>query len=95
VPITFARAAAFRPEAHRIRRAYAHLEKVCAAEGVTAEPEALALISRVAEGSVRDALSLLDQSIAHGAAEGVRVSDIRAMLGLSDAARSSISSFTR
>ena len=61
-----------------------HLEKICAAEGVTAEPEALALISRVAEGSVRDALSLLDQSIAHGAAEGVRVSDIRAMLGLSD-----------
>ena len=61
-----------------------HLEKICAAEGVTAEPEALALIARVAEGSVRDALSLLDQSIAHGAADGVRVSDIRAMLGLSD-----------
>jgi DNA polymerase-3 subunit gamma/tau len=61
-----------------------HLEKICAAEGVTAEPEALALIARVAEGSVRDALSLLDQSIAHGAADGVRVADIRGMLGLSD-----------
>ena len=49
-----------------------------------AEPDALALIARVAEGSVRDALSLLDQGIAHGASEGVRVEDIRAMLGLSD-----------
>src|SRR5271169_324547 len=40
-----------------------HLEKICAAEGVSAEPDALALIARVAEGSVRDALSLLDQGI--------------------------------
>jgi DNA polymerase-3 subunit gamma/tau len=61
-----------------------HLEKVCAAEGVLAEPDALALIARVAEGSVRDALSLLDQGIAHGAADGVRAADIRGMLGLSD-----------
>ena len=61
-----------------------HLEKICAAEGVSAEPDALALIARVAEGSVRDALSLLDQGIAHGAADGVRAADIRAMLGLSD-----------
>jgi DNA polymerase-3 subunit gamma/tau len=61
-----------------------HLEKVCAAEGVSAEPDALALIARVAEGSVRDALSLLDQGIAHGAADGVRAADIRGMLGLSD-----------
>ena len=61
-----------------------HLDKICAAEGVSAEPDALALIARVAEGSVRDALSLLDQGIAHGAADGVRAADIRAMLGLSD-----------
>ncbi len=61
-----------------------HLEKICAAERVAAEPDALALIARVAEGSVRDALSLLDQGIAHGAREGVRADDIRAMLGLSD-----------
>ncbi len=39
-----------------------HLSRICAAEGVIAEPEALALIARVAEGSVRDALSLLDQA---------------------------------
>ena len=62
----------------------AHLAKVCAAEGVAAEPEALALIARVAEGSVRDALSLLDQGIAHGGQTGVTAPAIRDMLGLSD-----------
>ena len=61
-----------------------HLERICAAEGVAAEPDALALIARVAEGSVRDALSLLDQGIAHGAAGRVEAGDVRAMLGLSD-----------
>ena len=61
-----------------------HLSKICAAEGVSAEPEALALIARVAEGSVRDALSLLDQGIAHGGDEGVTALAIRDMLGLSD-----------
>jgi DNA polymerase-3 subunit gamma/tau len=61
-----------------------HLSKICAAEGVAAEPEALALIARVAEGSVRDALSLLDQGIAHGGDGGVTALAIRNMLGLSD-----------
>jgi DNA polymerase-3 subunit gamma/tau len=61
-----------------------HLSKICVAEGVTAEPEALALIARVAEGSVRDALSLLDQGIAHGGETGVTAVAIRDMLGLSD-----------
>ena len=63
-----------------------HLANVCAAEGVTFEPDALPLIARVAEGSVRDALSLLDQAIAHGASGGVQAEAIRAMLGLSDKA---------
>ena len=62
----------------------AHLRKICAAEGVAAESEALALIARVAEGSVRDALSLLDQGIAHGGHAGVAAQAIRDMLGLSD-----------
>ena len=61
-----------------------HLEGICRAEGVAFEPDALPLIARVAEGSVRDALSLLDQAIAHGAEGGVQVASIRAMLGLSD-----------
>ena len=60
------------------------MSRISAAEGVAAEPEALALIARVAEGSVRDALSLLDQGIAHGGDGGVTASAIRDMLGLSD-----------
>ena len=36
-------------------------------EAIAFEPEALALIARGANGSMRDALSLLDQAIAHGA----------------------------
>ncbi len=61
-----------------------HLTKICAAEGVAVEADALALIARVAEGSVRDALSLLDQGIAHGGTEGVTALAVRDMLGLSD-----------
>ena len=61
-----------------------HLQKICRAEKVEADEEALALIARVAEGSVRDSLSLLDQAIAHAATERVRTDDVREMLGLSD-----------
>ena len=49
-------------------------------------PDALALIVRAAEGSVRDALSLLDQAIAHGAGEAT-AAEVRAMLGLADRGR--------
>ncbi|HZC97177.1 MAG TPA: DNA polymerase III subunit gamma/tau, partial [Bradyrhizobium sp.] len=45
----------------------AHLEGIAGKEGITAETEALAAIARAAEGSVRDALSLFDQAIAHAA----------------------------
>ena len=62
----------------------AHLARIAAAEGFAVEPEALALIARVAEGSVRDALSLLDQAIAYGGAGGVAEPAVRDMLGLSD-----------
>ncbi|MFT4184538.1 MAG: DNA polymerase III subunit gamma/tau, partial [Rhizobium sp.] len=55
-------------------------------EGIEAEPEALAMIARAAEGSARDGLSLLDQAIAHGS--GVVLADaVRSMLGLADRAR--------
>ena len=63
-----------------------HLEGICAKENISAEPEALGLIARAAEGSVRDALSLMDQAIAH-AAGSVRAEDIRQMLGLADRTR--------
>ncbi len=67
-------------------RLVAHLDGILAREGVVAEPEALALIARAAEGSVRDALSLLDQGISH-AAGTVRAEDVRQMLGLADHGR--------
>jgi DNA polymerase-3 subunit gamma/tau len=63
-----------------------HLDTIASKESVTAEPEALALIVRAAEGSVRDALSLFDQAIAHAAGE-VRAEDVRQMLGLADRTR--------
>ncbi len=63
-----------------------HLAGIAAQEAITVEPEALALIARAAEGSVRDLLSLLDQAIAH-AAGLVRGEDVRQMLGLADRAR--------
>ena len=45
----------------------AHLSKIAEAEQISAEPAALAQIARASEGSVRDALSLLDQAAAMGA----------------------------
>ncbi len=63
-----------------------HLAGICRKEAIEAEPEALATIARAAEGSVRDALSLLDQAIAH-AAGPVRAADVQQMLGLADRTR--------
>jgi DNA polymerase-3 subunit gamma/tau len=68
-----------------------HLRKICDAEQVVIESDALAMIARAAEGSVRDALSLLDQAIAYGAAHGrdgaIAADDLRLMLGVADKAR--------
>ncbi|MET0482895.1 MAG: DNA polymerase III subunit gamma/tau [Aestuariivirgaceae bacterium] len=61
----------------------AHLGKVAASEGVSAEPESLRLIARAAEGSVRDGLSLLDQVISFGGGT-VTARSVSEMLGLSD-----------
>ncbi len=68
-----------------------HLLGICAKEGVAIEPDALAMIARAAEGSARDALSLLDQAIAYGAAHSaggaIAAQDLRLMLGVADKAR--------
>jgi DNA polymerase-3 subunit gamma/tau len=64
----------------------AHLANIAAKENVDAEPEALGIIARAAEGSVRDSLSLFDQAIAH-AAGVVRADAVRQMLGLADRTR--------
>ncbi|MDB5690043.1 MAG: polymerase subunit gamma and tau, partial [Sphingomonas bacterium] len=61
----------------------AHFAAVAEAEQVSAEPEALALIARAAEGSARDGLSILDQAIAHGSGTAT-AAQVRDMLGLSD-----------
>jgi DNA polymerase-3 subunit gamma/tau len=53
-----------------------HLASVCAQEGVEASPEALAIIARAGAGSMRDALSLLDQAIAHGAVDAAQVGEL-------------------
>jgi DNA polymerase-3 subunit gamma/tau len=60
---------------------------ICRAEGVEAEPEALAIIASAAEGSSRDGLSILDQAIAHADLEGggkVTAERVQEMLGLAD-----------
>ena len=63
-----------------------HLATIATKENVEIEPEALGIIARAAEGSVRDSLSLLDQAIAH-AAGPVRADTVRQMLGLADRTR--------
>jgi DNA polymerase III subunit gamma/tau len=63
-----------------------HLSSIAAKEKVEIEPEALGIIARAAEGSVRDSLSLLDQAIAH-AAGPVQAEQVRQMLGLADRTR--------
>ena len=64
----------------------AHLAKIAGLEGAEVAEDALALMTRAAEGSVRDALSLLDQAISHGAGE-TTADQVRAMLGLADRGR--------
>lgn len=64
----------------------AHLSMVLSGEGIPADAKALELIARAASGSVRDALSLLDQAIAHGAGT-VQVDQVGQMLGTSNLSR--------
>ena len=64
----------------------AHLASVIDQEGATAEQGALALIARAAEGSVRDALSILDRAIAFGSGK-VEADAVRGLLGLADRVR--------
>jgi len=66
-----------------------HLDGICEKEKVKIDPAGQALIARAAEGSVRDALSLLDQAIVQGGTEGTAVSleEVQSMLGLADRGR--------
>ncbi|MBU3031819.1 DNA polymerase III subunit gamma/tau [Paracoccus marinaquae] len=62
------------------------LRRIATAEAAQISDDALALITRAAEGSARDATSLLDQAISHGAGE-TGADQVRAMLGLADRGR--------
>ena len=59
------------------------MASILKAEGIAGDPPALALIARAAHGSMRDALSLLDQAIAYGGGD-VREAVVRTMLGAVD-----------
>jgi len=66
-----------------------HLKNICDKEGAKVSDDGLALISRAAEGSVRDSLSLLDQAIVQAGLDGGEVTgeQVRIMLGLADRVR--------
>ncbi|MBI1180851.1 MAG: DNA polymerase III subunit gamma/tau [Alphaproteobacteria bacterium] len=64
----------------------AHFAALAGKEGVSIDDDALAMIARAADGSVRDGLSLLDQAIAHGGGR-VEAGQVRDMLGLADRAQ--------
>jgi len=66
---------------------HGHLIDLLDKEGIGYEPEALAMIVRAGEGSVRDNQSLLDQAISHGDGK-VTAATVKAMLGLGDRAKS-------
>jgi DNA polymerase-3 subunit gamma/tau len=61
----------------------AKLARICAAEGADADPDALALIARLADGGMRDAESLLDQALAYSGGR-LTVDAIREAVGLAD-----------
>ncbi|MDE0113677.1 MAG: DNA polymerase III subunit gamma/tau [Albidovulum sp.] len=63
-----------------------HLKKIAGLESVEISEEALALIARAAEGSVRDAVSLLDQAISLGSGK-IDKRQVREMMGLADRLR--------
>ena len=63
-----------------------YLAEILGREGIASEPDALAMIVRAGEGSVRDCLSLLDQAISHGGGT-VTAEAVKTMLGLADRAR--------
>ena len=60
------------------------LASICEAEGVSAEPAALALVARAGAGSVRDSLSILGQVIAGSGTDGVTYAEVAGQLGVTE-----------
>ncbi|MGD9888642.1 MAG: DNA polymerase III subunit gamma/tau [Halothiobacillaceae bacterium] len=87
LPVTvLSRCLQFHLKALPRRMIFARLAQVLAAENVPFDDAALQLLARAAEGSVRDALSLLDQAIAYGQGRVIE-DEVGAMLGLTSEAR--------
>jgi DNA polymerase III subunit gamma/tau len=63
-----------------------HLKSIANREQVKISEAAISIIARASEGSVRDAMSMMDQAIAHGAEE-TSVEQVREMIGLADRSR--------
>jgi DNA polymerase-3 subunit gamma/tau len=88
VPITvLSRCQRFDLKRVAVEELAAHLAFVCKSEEQPADDAALALIARAAEGSARDALSLLDQAFAHAGGATIEEEAVRSMLGLADRGR--------
>ena len=84
VPVTvLSRCQRFDLRRVEMEKLVAHFSSVAEKEGVSADEEAIRLIARAADGSVRDGLSLLDQALVPGA-DRLTAADVREMLGLAD-----------
>ena len=84
LPVTIlSRCLQFHLKALDVEQIRTQLEKISTAEGFTAEPRALQLLARAAEGSMRDALSLTDQAIAMGLGQ-ITAETVGQMLGTLD-----------
>ncbi len=84
IPVTvLSRCLQFNLKQIPLREIGGRLQQVLGAENIGFEAPALMLLARAAQGSLRDALSLLDQAIAHGAGR-VEEAAVRAMLGTVD-----------
>ena len=82
LPVTvLSRCLQFHLKAMRPQEISQHLQHIAQQEGLNAEPQALALVAQAAQGSMRDALSLLDQAIAYGQGQVVAL-DVQQMLGV-------------
>ncbi len=87
VPVTvLSRCQRFDLKRIEIETMTAHLARIAKEEGAEAAPDALAMIARAGEGSVRDALSILDRAIAFGSGK-IEADTLRALLGLADRSR--------
>ncbi len=88
IPITvLSRCQRFDLRRVKIDELSAFFQQIIQKENATASDEAIKLIARAADGSVRDGLSILDQAIAHGSGD-VTLDQVRQMLGLGDSSQS-------